>query len=89
VELRGVEPLTSGIAAGSAADFTFGDLATDVILRSVGVQRNLGAVENGQKLSLVGVKPSEQAIEHDEAGAPFEDAVESSVDESSIFASSH
>ena len=51
-------------------------MAADVVLRSVGVQRDLGAVEHHQQLGLVGVEPREQTVEGDEAGLAREDAVE-------------
>jgi hypothetical protein len=51
-------------------------VATDVVLRSVGVQRDFGSVEHHQQLGLVGVEPHEQSIERDEAGFALEDAVE-------------
>ena len=51
-------------------------MATDVVLRSVGVQRDFGSVEHHQQLGPVGVEPHEQSIERDEAGFALEDAVE-------------
>src|SRR5580700_554060 len=52
------------------------DVAADVILRSVGVQRDLGSVEHHQQLGFVGVEPCEQTIEGDKAGLALEDAFE-------------
>ena len=60
----------------AAADLAPGDLGADVVLRAVGVQRDLRAVEHAQQLRLVGVQAVEQSVEHDEAGAALEDAVE-------------
>ena len=40
------------------------------------MQRDLWMVEHHQQLGLVGVQPLQQAVEHDEAGAALEDAVE-------------
>jgi len=47
----------------SAADLSLGYLATDVVFRAVGVQRDLGVVEHHQQLGLVGVQPLKQAVE--------------------------
>ena len=51
-------------------------MEADVALGAVGVQRYLRPIEHHEQLWLVGVQPSEQAIERDEAGASTEDAVE-------------
>ena len=56
--------------------FALGDLAADVVLRAVGVERDFGPVEHHQQFGLVGVQPGEQAVEGDEAGPALEDAVE-------------
>ena len=58
------------------ADLALGDVAADVIFRSIGVQRDLGPVEHHQQFGLVGVQPREQAVEGDEAGVALEDAIE-------------
>ena len=71
-----IATVTTDIAAGAGADLAPGDVAADVVLRSVGVQRDFGSVEHHQQLGLVGVEPHEQAVEHDEAGLALEDAVE-------------
>src|SRR5690242_14393446 len=71
-----VAAITTGIAAGPAADLALGDLAADVALRTVGVQRNLRPVEHHQQLGFVGMQPLEQAIKGGKSGAPVEDAVE-------------
>ena len=60
----------------SAADLPPRDVASDVILRSVGVQRNFRPFEHHQQLGLVGIQPRKQAIQRDEAGAAQEDTVE-------------
>jgi hypothetical protein len=73
---EGVATVATDIAAGAAADFASGDVAADVILRSVGVQRNLWSVEYHQQFGLVGMKPREQTVEGDEAGLAREDAIE-------------
>ena len=73
---EGVSTIATDIAARAAADLSPGDVAADVVLRSVGVQRDLGSVEDHQQLGLVGVEPHEQTVEGDEAGHAREDAIE-------------
>src|SRR2546426_12498949 len=55
-----------------------GHLTADVVLRTVGVERNFGPLEHHQQLGLVGVEASEQPVEGDEAGAAGGDAGEAS-----------
>ena len=62
---KGIAAVTTDIAAGAGADLAPGDVAADVVLRSVGVQRDFGSVEHHQQLGLVGVEPHEQAVEFD------------------------
>src|SRR5208337_4679513 len=75
---EGVAAVAAGVGLGAAADLAFGHLAADVILRTVGVQRDLRVVEHHQELGLVGVQPLEQAVEGGKAGGAQEeeDAVE-------------
>src|SRR3954465_6120461 len=73
---EGVAAVAAQVAAGAAADLAAGDLGADVVLRSVGVQRDLRAVQHPQQLRLVGVQALEQAVEYDEAGAAPEQAIE-------------
>src|SRR5215831_20043003 len=73
---EGVAAVAAEIAARAAAEFAPGDVAADVVFRSVGVQRDFGSVEHHQQFWLIGVEPREQAIECDEAGVSLEDAVE-------------
>src|SRR5215475_15681154 len=73
---EGVSAVTTDITARPTADLSSGDVAADVVLRSVGVQRDFGSVEHHQQLGLVGVEPREQAVEGDEAGLTLKDAVE-------------
>src|SRR5947209_19446029 len=70
-----VAAITAGIAAGPAADLALDDVAADVALRTVGVQRNLRPVEHHQQLGFIGMQPLEQAIEGGKSGAPVENAV--------------
>ena len=73
---EGIPAVATDIAAGTAADFAFGDLAADIVLRGIGVQRDVRVVERGQQFGLVGMQPLQQAVESDEAGATAEDVVE-------------
>jgi hypothetical protein len=73
---KSIAAIAAGVAAGAAADLSLGDLAADVVLRSVGVERDLGPVVDEEQFGLVGVKSGEQAVEGDEIGAAPEDAVE-------------
>src|SRR5215218_6960805 len=43
---KGIPAIASDVAAGSAAHLAPGHLGADVVLRSVGVQRDLGMVEH-------------------------------------------
>ena len=51
-------------------------MAADVVLRSVGVQRNFRPLEHHQQLGFVSVESRKQTVEGDEAGGAREDAVE-------------
>ena len=41
-----IAAIATRIAPGAAAHFSFGDLAADIVLRSIGVQWNLGPIEH-------------------------------------------
>ena len=73
---EGIAAVAPGIAAGAAADLALGDVAADVVLRTVGVQRALGPIEDNQQFGLVGVQPLEQAVEGNKAGCALEDPIE-------------
>src|SRR5690242_931944 len=73
---EGVAAVAADIALGSAADLALGNLAADVVLRAVGVQRDLRVIEHHQQLGLVGVQPLKQAVEGGEARVPLEDTIE-------------
>ncbi len=62
--------------SGRAGDFALGDVTADVILRSVGVERDFGTTQNHQEVAPVGVDPLEQPLVHDRAGSAPEDPVE-------------
>src|SRR5216684_3513591 len=71
-----IAAISTCIASGSAADLALDDVAADIALRSVGMERDLWPIENHQQFGLVGVQPGEQAVERGEAGSALEDAVE-------------
>src|SRR5260370_21205581 len=73
---EGVAAVATGVASCAAADLSLGDLAADIVLRSVGVERDLGPLQHQEQFAFVGMEPSEQAIEGDEAGLAREDAIE-------------
>src|SRR6202030_4500205 len=73
---EGVAAVAPKIAAGAAADLSLGDLAADVVLGAIGVERDFGPVEHHQQLGLIGVEPREQAVEGDEAGLMRKDTLE-------------
>src|SRR5215208_5417379 len=72
---EGVPAVASGVAAGSAAHLAPGHLGPDVVLRSVGVQRDLRAVEHPEQVGLVSVQPREQPVQDDEAGPTPKDPI--------------
>ena len=73
---EGVAAVAAGVAAGSAADLALGDLATNVVLGAVGVERDLGPFEHHEQFALVGAQAREQTVERGEAGLVAEDAIE-------------
>ncbi len=74
-----VAAIAAGVTVGATADLAFDDVAADVALRAVGVQRDLRPGEHHQQLGLVGVQPLEQAVKSGEAGTAAEDTVEPSA----------
>src|SRR3954452_3657447 len=64
------------IAAGAGADLAACDLAADVVLGPIGVQRHRGMIQHPQQVRLVGPQSCQQAIERGKAGATAEDAVD-------------
>ena len=71
-----IAAIAPGVAAGSGTHLAAGDLAADVILRTVGVQRYLRPLQHHQQFGLVGMQSLQQSIQRDEAGAAAEDAIE-------------
>ena len=60
---EGVAAVAAGLRAGATADFAPCHLAADVILRAVGVKRDIRPFEGAEQLDLVGVEPGEQPVE--------------------------
>src|SRR5271169_1513354 len=73
---EGVAAVAADVGAGSSADLALGDLATDIVLGAVGVQRDIGPFEHFEQFALVGPLAGQQTIESGEAGLVAEDAVE-------------
>ncbi len=73
---EGVAGLAAGLGAGAAGDLAAGDAGADVVLRAVGVEGDLGMLEDEQQFVLVGVEPRQQPVQGGEVGAGREDVVE-------------
>jgi len=73
---EGIAAVAPDVAACPGADLAPGDMAPDVVLRAVGVQRDLRPLQHQQQFRLVGMQPRQQAVQGDEAGAAQKNAVE-------------
>src|SRR5271163_4135187 len=73
---KAVAAVAADVGAGSSADLALGDLAADIVLGAVGVQRDIGPFEHLEQFALVGPLAGQQTIESGEAGLVAEDAVE-------------
>ena len=73
---EGVATVAPGVAVGATADLALDDLAANVAFGSVGVERYVRPLEDGEQFGLIGVQPRQQAIECGEAGAAAKDAIE-------------
>src|SRR5258708_4438342 len=71
-----IATIPANVASRPGADLTPRDVAANVVLRAVGVERYFGPFEYHQQLGLVGVQPGQQAIQRGEASGAEEDAVE-------------
>ena len=58
-----VAGVAASVAEGPAGDFALGDEDADVVFRGVGVQRNMGMVEDAQEIVLEAKEAPEQAVE--------------------------
>ena len=65
---EGIATVAAGVTAGAAADLALGDVAANVVLRAVRVQRDLGLVEDPEEFGFVAPQALEQTVERDEAG---------------------
>src|SRR5690242_13580065 len=73
---KSIAAIAADIAACLCTDLAPDDLTADVVLRAVGVQRDLRPVQHHQQLSLVGMQPGQQAVQGREAGATKKNAIE-------------
>src|SRR5216684_4732679 len=82
---EGIPAVASGIAAGAAADFAFGDVAADVVFGAVGVEWDLRVIEHHQQFGFIGMQPGEQSIEGGKAGLALKDPVEAGAQRGLVF----
>ena len=71
-----VAAVATVLAGCAGADFPPGDVAADVFLGIVGVERDFRPIQEPEQLRFVGMQPRQQAVESGEAGAAAEDTVE-------------
>lgn len=71
-----IAAVAADIAARPGADLAPRDVTTNIVLRTVGMKRDLRSVQHHQQLGFVGMQARQQAIQRDEAGAAEENAVE-------------
>jgi hypothetical protein len=57
-------------AGGSARDLALGDAGADVVLRAVGVERDLRSIKDAQQLAHAAMEPREQPVEEHECTYP-------------------
>ena len=79
-----ITTITADLAACPGADLAPRDVTADVVLRSVGMERNFRPIQHRQQFSLVRMQPCQQAIQRGEAGAAEEDAVEPGTQRTSL-----
>jgi hypothetical protein len=73
---EGIPAIAPEVAASSCAELAAGHLTADVVLGAIDMQRDFWSLEHHQQFGFVGVEPLQQSIQHDEAGAATEDAIE-------------
>ena len=66
---EGVAASSAVLAAGAAADLAEGHRVPDILLRAVGVERHLRALERDQQLGLAPLEAGECGIELGKAGS--------------------
>src|SRR5215469_560578 len=72
---EGIATAATISTASAATDLALGDLAPEVSLGAVGMQRDVRVVEHRQQFDLVCVQPLQQSIQRSEAGATAEDVI--------------
>jgi hypothetical protein len=70
---KGVATVSAQITSRSAGDLPPGDLAADVVFRSVGVQGDVGSLEHQQELTFLSLEPAQEPVERCVARARRED----------------
>src|ERR1700729_1283428 len=73
---KSIATIPSDVAPCSRADLAPCHLTANVVLRSVGVERDFGSLQHHQQLGLIGMQPRQQAVQRGEAGGTQEDAIE-------------
>ncbi len=71
-----IAAVAANVAACAGVDLAPCHVAPDVILRTVGGERDFRSVQDHQQLGLVVMQPCQQAIQRDEAGTAEENPVE-------------
>ncbi len=61
-----VSAISTLVAARRAADFSSRDLTSNIVFRTVRMQRYIGAIQNLQQFRFIGVQSRQQAIQSDE-----------------------
>src|SRR6202789_1366872 len=74
-----IAAVPTNVAPCSGADLPACDVTANVVLRSIGVERDLRPLQHPPLGRLVGVQPREQTIQRGEAGVAQENAVEPST----------
>src|SRR5690349_6588057 len=65
---EGIAASSAVLAAGAAADLAHGHRVADILLRAVGVERHLGALQGDQQFGLAQLQAGERSIEFGDAG---------------------
>lgn len=73
---QAVTRLAAMAADGAARDLSLDDDAAQIPLRRIGMERDLGSLENAQQLGLATPQPSQQRVKFTIAGADGEYPIE-------------
>src|SRR5665213_3340514 len=71
-----IAAVAADVAPCAGADLAPCDVTANVVLRTVGVERDLRPLQHHQQLILIGMQPRQQAVQRGEASAAKEDTVE-------------